>query len=49
LMLEVMREFSPRVEYYSIDEFFFSALPARGQTFDELARSIRDRISITRS
>jgi nucleotidyltransferase/DNA polymerase involved in DNA repair len=45
VMLEVMREFSPRVEYYSIDEFFFSALPARGQTFDELARSIRDRIT----
>ncbi len=45
LMLEVMREFSPRVEYYSIDECFFSALPARGQTLDELALSIRDRIT----
>jgi nucleotidyltransferase/DNA polymerase involved in DNA repair len=32
------------VEYYSIDEFFFVAMPARGQTFQELAVSIRDRI-----
>ena len=32
LMLEVVREWSPRVEYYSIDEFFFAAVPARGQT-----------------
>ena len=30
LMLEVVRELSPRVEYYSIDEFFFLAMPARG-------------------
>ena len=45
LMLDVMREFSLRVEYYSIDEFFFSALPVRGQSFGDLALSIRDRIS----
>ncbi len=30
LMLGVVREWSPRVEYYSIDEFFFAAMPAPG-------------------
>src|SRR5438270_4855193 len=30
LMLEIVREVSPRVEYYSIDEFFFLASPTRG-------------------
>ncbi len=44
LMLEIVREVSPRVEYYSIDEFFFQAIPRRGQGFDELAASIRDRV-----
>src|SRR5262249_14983519 len=44
LMLEIVREWSPRVEYYSIDEFFFAATPARGQTFQDLAIKIRDRI-----
>src|SRR5262249_20590156 len=44
LMLTAVREFSPRVEYYSIDEFFFLAAPRRGRTFQELAVSIRDRI-----
>src|SRR5436309_4421568 len=29
-MLDVVRTFSPRVEYYSIDEFFFLARPLRG-------------------
>ena len=28
LMLDVVRDLSPRVEYYSIDEFFFEAAPA---------------------
>jgi DNA polymerase V len=45
MMLEVVRELSPRVEYYSIDEFFFLALPGRGATFQETAQSIRDRVS----
>ena len=45
LMLDVVRELSPRVEYYSIDEFFFPAVPRAGKTFQELAMSIRDRIS----
>src|SRR5438270_9466157 len=45
LMLGLVRDWSPRVEYYSIDEFFFAAMPARGQTFQELAVTIRDRVS----
>jgi nucleotidyltransferase/DNA polymerase involved in DNA repair len=44
LMLEVVREWSPRVEYYSIDEFFFAAAPMRGQTYQELAAALRDAI-----
>ncbi len=44
LMLGVMREWSPRVEYYSIDEFFFAAIPVPGQTLQDLAVSIRDEI-----
>lgn len=43
-MLEAMRDASPRVEYYSIDEFFFLAVPAPGQSFEGLARAIRDHI-----
>lgn len=45
LMLEVMRELSPKVEYYSIDEFFFLAAPGPGQTFQNLAVAMRDAIS----
>ena len=37
-------ELSPRVEYYSIDEFFFQAVTDGRQTFQELAVAIRDRI-----
>ncbi len=44
LMLGVVREWSPRVEYYSIDEFFFAAMPGPGQTLQELAVSIKDEI-----
>jgi DNA polymerase V len=44
LMLEAVRDLSPRVEYYSIDEFFFVAVPPRGRTFQEAAVLIRDRI-----
>jgi nucleotidyltransferase/DNA polymerase involved in DNA repair len=45
LMLEAMRDLSPRVEYYSIDEFFFLAVPLCGMTFQETAVVIRDTIS----
>jgi nucleotidyltransferase/DNA polymerase involved in DNA repair len=43
-MLDVMREFSPLVEYYSIDEFFFHAIPLRGKTPQQTAEAMRDRI-----
>jgi len=44
LMLELMRDVSPRVEYYSIDEFFFQAVPMPGKSLQETAEAIRDRI-----
>jgi nucleotidyltransferase/DNA polymerase involved in DNA repair len=44
LMLDVVRDFSPRVEYYSIDEFFFLAVPLPGRTLQETAEAIRGRI-----
>ena len=45
MMFDVVKEFSPKVEYYSIDEFFFLAQPSRGLTFEETALKIRDAIS----
>jgi DNA polymerase V len=44
MMLDVVRDFSPKVEYYSIDEFFFEAVPLRGKTLEETAVAMRDRI-----
>jgi nucleotidyltransferase/DNA polymerase involved in DNA repair len=44
LMYEVLSEYSPRVEYYSIDEFFFEALPFRALSLHETAIVIRDRM-----
>jgi nucleotidyltransferase/DNA polymerase involved in DNA repair len=44
LMLEEVKGSSPRVEYYSIDEFFFLAVAPRGRTLQDVALSIRDRI-----
>jgi nucleotidyltransferase/DNA polymerase involved in DNA repair len=44
LMLEAIRELSPRVEYYSIDEFFFEAVPTRGESFQQLAERIKEHI-----
>lgn len=43
-LLDVVREFSPRVEYYSIDEFFFEALPIAGRTFQQSAEEMRDYV-----
>jgi nucleotidyltransferase/DNA polymerase involved in DNA repair len=40
----VVREWSPRVEYYSIDEFFFQAVGDGNPSFQELALTIRNRI-----
>jgi nucleotidyltransferase/DNA polymerase involved in DNA repair len=44
-MLAEMHELSPRVEYYSIDEFFFRAEVAPGESFQALAERVRDRIA----
>jgi nucleotidyltransferase/DNA polymerase involved in DNA repair len=44
LMLDVVRDFSPRVEFYSIDEFFFEAIPERNRMAQELAAAIRDHV-----
>jgi nucleotidyltransferase/DNA polymerase involved in DNA repair len=41
-MHEVVRTFSPRVEYYSVDEFFFE-VPA-GANFQEMAERMRDAV-----
>jgi DNA polymerase V len=44
-MLDVVGALSPRVEYYSIDEFFFQAVPhRRRQPLHETAATIRDHI-----
>jgi DNA polymerase V len=44
MMLEIMRELSPKVEYYSIDEFFFEAGSPPGGDYQGYAAAIRDRI-----
>lgn len=44
LMLECLKDLSPQVEYYSIDEFFFRAVPRKGRDFESLAQMIRDRM-----
>jgi DNA polymerase V len=44
-MLDVVGTYSPRVEYYSIDEFFFRAEPlSLGQPLARAATAIRDHI-----
>ena len=42
-MLDIVRASSPRVEYYSIDEFFFEPLP-HGRAPQEVAVALRDRV-----
>jgi DNA polymerase V len=44
MMLACVREVSPRVEYHSIDEFFFEAAPMRGKGHQETAEAIRDLV-----
>src|SRR5215831_8415621 len=44
LLLAVVREFSPRVEYYSIDECVFEAVPAPGQSLQDVAEALRAAI-----
>ena len=36
-MLEAVRQLSPKVEYDSIDEFFFQAMPYEGQSYQTAA------------
>jgi nucleotidyltransferase/DNA polymerase involved in DNA repair len=43
-LLDVVREWSPRVEFYSIDEFFFEVLPGRGLSHQQTAAALRDQI-----
>jgi nucleotidyltransferase/DNA polymerase involved in DNA repair len=43
-LLAAVRSFSPAVEYYSIDEFFFSVVPERGRSPQETAEAIRDHV-----
>jgi nucleotidyltransferase/DNA polymerase involved in DNA repair len=44
-MLKAVRQCSTRVEYYSIDEFFFQAEPQPGQSFQQWAEALRDHIA----
>jgi nucleotidyltransferase/DNA polymerase involved in DNA repair len=44
MMLAILRDLSQKVEYHSIDEFFFVATPPHGKTHQEWAEVIRDRI-----
>ena len=44
MMLETVRDLSPRVEYYSIDEFFFDASVAPAGDYQAYAVIVRDRI-----
>jgi DNA polymerase V len=44
-MFNVVQDFSSRIEFYSIDEFFFVASPTGGQSFQDLAEVMRDRIA----
>ena len=44
-MFDIVRDFSARVEFYSIDEFFFVAEPSAGRSFQDLAEAMRDKIS----
>jgi DNA polymerase V len=43
-MLAAVRTLSPKVEFYSIDEFFFEAQPSPGQSPQRLAEEIRDHV-----
>src|SRR5882724_1470842 len=46
-MLAEVGTFSPRVEYYSIDEFFWEGAPARGASYRQTAVLVRDHIKRT--
>jgi DNA polymerase V len=44
MMLEAIKDHSSKVEYYSIDEFFFDATPPHGLDPQGFAELLRDRI-----
>jgi nucleotidyltransferase/DNA polymerase involved in DNA repair len=44
LMFAAVRELFPKVEYYSIDEFFFEVGEHRRQDAQKLAKRLRDRV-----
>jgi nucleotidyltransferase/DNA polymerase involved in DNA repair len=44
LMLGVVREFSPTVEFYSVDEFFFHAVPTHGLSLEQTILRLRDAV-----
>ncbi|HKI36709.1 MAG TPA: nucleotidyltransferase [Gemmataceae bacterium] len=44
-MLSLVRRFSPAVEYYSIDEFFFDANPGPGASPQAFAEALRNRVT----
>src|SRR5262249_54035569 len=43
-MLDAVRDFSPQVEFYSVDEFFFRAVPHGGLSLQGTAEALRDRV-----
>lgn len=43
-MLQELGSFSPAVEYFSIDEFFWRGDPLRGLTFQQAAEHVRDHV-----
>jgi DNA polymerase V len=45
-MLAEINTVSLRVEYYSIDEFFWQQQPAGGQSYQQTAAAVRDRIKL---
>lgn len=46
-MLSEIGSFSPRVEYYSIDEFFWEGESARGRSYRSTAELVRDHVKRT--
>ncbi len=46
-MLAEVGTFSPTVEYFSIDEFFWRGDPVRGQTYQQTAETVREHIKRT--
>jgi len=44
MLAEMKERVSPKVEYYSIDEFFWEGIPFAKMNFQETARAVRDHI-----